>query len=785
MADLNNTIVRGKLRVTEDINANGSITGSSATLSSVKNAGILGTDSSGKVHDNSSKYQKAGDYVTYDNASKDIYLGSYGIHSGTRPSSDGLTLMGNGYWIKPSSVGVSSKVIGGTTASESAEMTPDCVSIGNGKIKLNTSGIVSDGETFTFDGNPGSVATSADLKNYQKKGNYVTTDTAQTITGRKTFNSPANVNGQEVTTAIFKTSNGGQLIIGKEGPNSGTMLRFDQTAGTTRLQFRASATPGAMVWTQPEKGAALYFDLTNSAGASTRTTLDARSGTIARTSDIKNKKITIQKNGTEVGSFTTNPSSDKTINLTIAKSDVGLGNVDNTADKDKSVKYASSAGDASNAFKLVSEDKQIEYDWITIHNIFDRISYLERYTKVYSVDTNTTISNNHGTPINSRFESNVETLSVEMSTNFDSYPRNQCIYADRVGDITPNELKVGDIIVIDGYLSRYVSDKTTVTTHPSGEASIIRVKFTAINKQYLDRINGKANVGHTHAISDITNLQSTLNGKVNSDDLLKITGSSGFGDANWHYRKIGHFIFNSSDTRNGAPVHLSGVIGDWTQGKMIFDIFVSTRGGLTVNGFVRGANPSCRLVIDNTENPNIFLAVKGFATYNVTVNTFENAKNENNAVRGSFHIDWTGGDDFTGSDVGVTATNFAYKDLLSMVAYQRAYCRYTGAFAETSGTMTKLCEVKGEETGKIICVHGKATSANSELSIQRKTSHYYDYDCIAVAPTGYQSGTYISCTGVVPPRVQYSTTSDTPSESTYYIFGKNVSEVYVITFDLP
>ena len=161
MADLNNTIVRGKLRVTEDINANGSITGSSATLSSVKNAGILGTDSSGKVYNNSSAY------IPYDNASKDIYLGSYGIHSGTRPSSDGLTLMGNGYWIKPSSVGVSSKVIGGTVPSESSEMTPDCVSISNGKIKLNTSGIVSDGETFTFDGNPGSVATSVDINNLQ------------------------------------------------------------------------------------------------------------------------------------------------------------------------------------------------------------------------------------------------------------------------------------------------------------------------------------------------------------------------------------------------------------------------------------------------------------------------------------------------------------------------------------------------------------------------------------------------------------------------------------------
>lgn len=151
---------------------------------------------------------------------------------------------------------------------------------------------------------------------------YVDITSAQTITGAKTFNAPANQNGVEQATTIFKTSNGGQLIVGKEGPNSGTMLRFDQVAGTPRLYFRASATPGAMVWSQPEKGATLYFDLTNSAGVSTRTTLDARNGTIARTSDIGNGTITIKKNGTSVGSFTTNQSGSKEINLTLWVSDV-------------------------------------------------------------------------------------------------------------------------------------------------------------------------------------------------------------------------------------------------------------------------------------------------------------------------------------------------------------------------------------------------------------------------------------------------------------------------------
>ena len=181
MADLNNTIVRGKLRVTEDINANGNIAGNGVTLSNVKNAGILGTDSSGKVYNNSSAY------VTYDNASKDVYLGSHGIYSGVRPSSGGVTLAGNGYWIKPSSVGVSSAIIGG--GAETSEMAPNYVSVSNGKIKLNSSGIVSDAGTFTFDGNPGSVATTNDLKN------YATIDTAQTITGNWTFTGTTNLNG--------------------------------------------------------------------------------------------------------------------------------------------------------------------------------------------------------------------------------------------------------------------------------------------------------------------------------------------------------------------------------------------------------------------------------------------------------------------------------------------------------------------------------------------------------------------------------------------------------------
>ena len=92
--------------------------------------------------------------------------------------------------------------------------------------------------------------------------NYVTTNTNQTIKGLKTFSAPANASGEQAT-ATFKTANGGQIIFGKEGPNSGSMIGLDQVAGTRRLNFRASATPGAIVWSQPESNSSLYYDVSN------------------------------------------------------------------------------------------------------------------------------------------------------------------------------------------------------------------------------------------------------------------------------------------------------------------------------------------------------------------------------------------------------------------------------------------------------------------------------------------------------------------------------------------
>lgn len=55
---------------------------------------------------------------------------------------------------------------------------------------------------------------------------------------------------------------------------------------------------------------------------------------------VGNATITIQKNWSNVNSFTTNATSNKTINITMAKGDVGLWNVDNTSDVNKPVSTA-------------------------------------------------------------------------------------------------------------------------------------------------------------------------------------------------------------------------------------------------------------------------------------------------------------------------------------------------------------------------------------------------------------------------------------------------------------
>ena len=171
--------------------------------------------------------------------------------------------------------------------------------------------------------------TSSNSSNLQycKYGEIVGTTTNQTISGIKTFNAPTNSAGVEQTTMKIKTSNGGAIIFGKEGVNSGTMIKLEQTDGTCRLRFRSSATAGAMVWEQPEQGAQLYVDLGASGSDYRRITFPSSGGTLALTSQIPSSSTYLPlTGGTMAGTVNFNNNGIASVgHITIADPGVGEG----------------------------------------------------------------------------------------------------------------------------------------------------------------------------------------------------------------------------------------------------------------------------------------------------------------------------------------------------------------------------------------------------------------------------------------------------------------------------
>ena len=142
-------------------------------------------------------------------------------------------------------------------------------------IKMNNSSIEPDNTGIV---DLGTVITDVSEKANLSGGNI--------FSGLQTVNAPTNSAGTEQATVKFKTANGGSITFGKEGPNSGSMIRLDQTDGTCRLRFRSSSTAGAMVWEQPEKGAKLFVDLGKSGADYHRIEFPSTDGTLALTYQI-------------------------------------------------------------------------------------------------------------------------------------------------------------------------------------------------------------------------------------------------------------------------------------------------------------------------------------------------------------------------------------------------------------------------------------------------------------------------------------------------------------------
>ncbi len=143
----------------------------------------------------------------------------------------------------------------------------------------------------------------------QSRTNIASGDTVSTILGKiaKFFTDLANVafsgSYNDLTDQpTIPTVNNATLTIQQNGTNVQTFTANQSTDVTANITVPTNTS-----------------DLNNDSGFITSSSLPT----------VNNSTITIQKNGTDVDSFTTNASSAKTINLTLSKSDVGLSNVEN------------------------------------------------------------------------------------------------------------------------------------------------------------------------------------------------------------------------------------------------------------------------------------------------------------------------------------------------------------------------------------------------------------------------------------------------------------------------
>ena len=143
----------------------------------------------------------------------------------------------------------------------------------------------------------------------------------------------------------------------------------------------------------------------------------------------------------------------RTGNVNITKANIGLGNVDNTADANKSVNYATSAGSATSATKATQDG--------------------------------------NGKVISSTYETKTDASAklTEAKT-----------YADNAANTVKNDL-------LNGAGGAYDTLKELGDLIDDNTDAIDALESVAA---------GKANAVHTHAISDVTNLQSTLDAKASS-----------------------------------------------------------------------------------------------------------------------------------------------------------------------------------------------------------------------------------------------------------------------------
>lgn len=284
--------------------------------------------------------------------------------------------------------------------------------------------------------NGGALALKSDLSSYQSKGNYVTTDTVQTISAKKTFSA---------TPALSAIPNKKVIGTGANGLIEAHTLGIDDITDL-RSQLNGKQPSGAYAERQ---------------SAQTITGNWTFTGTTNFNGTTKVNGNEIASKGYVDGIFDSKLDASEATNFAkFTKFD------SDTLKMDGARLYRTSAGDAVDRSSMYGYSSQ----------------------------------NTHGTTY-TRFAGMATIGSSQAFIGYYQYTN----HADGSGGEY-----IGNITLSNGRLARINGSLSSVNELTDAYA-------------VLSDLNNKANKTHTHAISDITNLQSTLNGKANSSHTHSIS----------------------------------------------------------------------------------------------------------------------------------------------------------------------------------------------------------------------------------------------------------------------
>ena len=295
--------------------------------------------------------------------------------------------------------------------------------------------------------------------------------------------------------------------------------------------------------------------------------------------------------------------------------------------------------------------------------------------------------------------------------------------------------------ILDKYDSR-------VTTFAYSQSELPYESFTWLagwNGSELRVVNKNlfATTSHKHAITDVTGLQTKLDDITNLSSRLSsltsdvatleqetISINTIFGDESSNSIYIESFDSSARDSIQFKTINGNNIVGT---------------GNVTISASVPTANQT---------TPGIF-KVMGYNPVSTT-----NWIDDNVVLTGKA-LDYL-------VRQGVLDKNTS-GDYIASISFGGYHGPYT---ANTNNT--KIKDLYGGANGVFYVIWGFETREHGHISVQKKTTFYTDYDCVAYSSGdhGYWGKSYLTVTVYVP------------ANTYYYLFGQNVEKVYINYYQL-